>query len=1172
MSNTSYPFKENSKENSNVMKVQGGEQKVMKKILTVALSTAMAFSMFASVAFGDSATVTTQQKFDALAAKGIFNGFPDKQAHLEREMTRAEFAKVLTKVMGLKEVTGGTPSYKDEGYSEKMWAYGYIEAATAAGLMKGQDEVKQIFSFNGQVTVQELATVLTRALKLEEPKEVDNTASDWAKKDVQAAINAGVISKDLNFQANATRAQLVDATYEVDQVINTTVASYTVADNGKDVEFKLSTGEVVKVTLETVLEPNKETEVKFKNAAGREITAKITWVLEYANKVDSAASTNLKEVEVSFNGKVDKATATDKDNYSIDGGNKVIKSVVLLEGDKTARILIESQFVQQQEYKVSVKNVKAGNNVISATDVKFSPVDNVLPEVKEVKSLGNKAIKVTFNKPVKTVSSSNFQLDGAPYYGSVVKGANEREVVLKSFNGTIALGAHKLTAGLVEDYVPLKSLSASYDFTVVEDKEGPAVAEVTSTLEKTKVIFNKDIDPDSVKPESFYWLSGTTKKTGVITQISGTEFEIDFNAKGNRLPGYETTLYVDVADYSGNVNPVKEHKITASVDLVRPKVVEVVPGKTKNFVQVKFDKALDTKSATDRTKYVVKKGDDVISVKDVSEAAGSNGKVWNVNFYNDLGEGSYTINISGIKDATALGNIVVDYSTTFSMSDVGAPALDGFVDANNYNRTIAISFDKKMDLQTLSSRGSYFIEFDNGAGLSKISLPNDVRIEPATNAKSVLLIFPEYIGNTRVTFATAGSVGSVKLVSATGLKSANGVPMADYVTAPQEVRQANANMTSVKRDGFKKLIVEFDKAIGSANRSDFIVNDGAVRVDSISVDGTKVTLNTVDSLDAIANTNVRLATSNSVVTLTGNTAQGTQNSTDAVAPRVTNDKDVKLKLVDSVVRLTFSKALKTDADLVLKYGNDLEIRDYKNDPVAKTAYTTAVSGSDLVITFNNKDYANDYSIKVVDSPSYIQDANGKLAVKSEKYVTEFNSFAKPELAVTTPSLKATTKEITGKAAGGSKVTATDNGVVIATVDADTTTGAFTLNVDGKLVEGHTVSIAATKNGVSSEVKTMKVEAAAVKAVFTGFKLDAGTITIHVSKGLKLTDTAAVPGLSVVGAPAPKTEYKLATNEIVITEANAGDFTANSVVEYDAKTGNIVDVDDIAVEGFLNKVQ
>ena len=40
----------------------------MKKILSVALFTAMAFSMFASVAFGDDA-LNTQQKFDVLKEK-----------------------------------------------------------------------------------------------------------------------------------------------------------------------------------------------------------------------------------------------------------------------------------------------------------------------------------------------------------------------------------------------------------------------------------------------------------------------------------------------------------------------------------------------------------------------------------------------------------------------------------------------------------------------------------------------------------------------------------------------------------------------------------------------------------------------------------------------------------------------------------------------------------------------------------------------------------------------------------------------------------------------------------------------------------------------------------------------------------------------------------------------
>ncbi|RUT33289.1 hypothetical protein EJP77_06460 [Paenibacillus zeisoli] len=226
MSNTSYTFKENS-----YMKdIQGGDKKVMKKILSVALSTAMAFSMFASVAFGAESTLSPQQQFDALSAKGIVNGYPDGSSHLEKTITRAELAKVIVKTLGLKEVTG-VFSYKDKNYNAKNWAAPYIEAVSAAGIMQGKDTAKKIFDFNGNVTVEELATVLVRALKLEVPTTgIDNSATAWAKGYVQAAINAGLLEKSTNFQGAATRSQVVVAAYVVDQKNTaTTVTGVTVA-------------------------------------------------------------------------------------------------------------------------------------------------------------------------------------------------------------------------------------------------------------------------------------------------------------------------------------------------------------------------------------------------------------------------------------------------------------------------------------------------------------------------------------------------------------------------------------------------------------------------------------------------------------------------------------------------------------------------------------------------------------------------------------------------------------------------------------------------------------------------------------------------------------------------------------------------------------------------------
>lgn len=144
--------------------------------------------------------------------------------------------------------------------------------------------------------------------------------------------------------------------------------------------------------------------------------------------------------------------------------------------------------------------------------------------------------------------------------------------------------------------------------------------------------------------------------------------------------------------------------------------------------------------------------------------------------------------------------------------------------------------------------------------------------------------------------------------------------------------------------------------------------------------------------------------------------------------------------------------------------NDLNIRDYKGDKVNANDYTTSVGSDahDLIISFNNKDYAEDYSIQVVDAPSYIKDTEGKLAVKSDKYVTEFNKFTvAPSLNLTTTTLKTTSTEIKGKTTPGAEVKAKDGSTELARATADAN-GDFTLDVTNKLVAGKSVVVSATK--------------------------------------------------------------------------------------------------------------
>ncbi|MBU5355363.1 Ig-like domain-containing protein [Paenibacillus barcinonensis] len=1075
MRNTSDPIKENL----NVMNTQGGEKKVMKKILSVALSTAMAFSMFASVAFGDTA-VSPQQQFDALKAKGIFNGYPDGTAGLDKEMTRAEFAKVITKLLGLKEITGQL-SYTDKNYTAKNWAVPYIEAVTAAGIMEGKNVEKKIFDFNGKVTVAEMATILTRALDLEVPAETDNTAPAWAKGYVQAAINAGLVDAKANFSANASRELLVGAAYAVDQAQSLKVTKYEVSEAGKVVTFTISDGETVKVTLDKALEANKETEVKF-TYKDKQFTEKVTYVVEAATKVQSASSTNLKEVEVAFDGKVDKATATDKANYSVDGGSKIIKSVTLLADGKTARVLLNesSRFVQGTTYKVVVKNVKSSTGtVVPQGEVSFTSADNVLPTVTEVKALGTKVIKVTFSEPIKAPVSSNFQLDDKAYVGNVTLGANEREVILRDYTGTISEGAHKLTVSMIEDYAGLKSLASTTDFTVAVDNEGPKVTDITATLEKVTVTFDEEIDPQTVNSESFYWLSGTTKKVGKATQISGNVYEVDFTE--NRLPGYETTLYVDVKDYSGNANATKEHKVTASVDLVQPKLIDASYGtEVANRLTVRFDKAV---TADDIKYYTVTKGSDSVPVRSVSVAAGSDNKVFNVEFYSNLDSGTYNLKVSGVQDKTALKNTMTPYEGTFVASDSAAPALQAAnidVNESGVNQRVALTFDKAIDLSTLGNKANYYIGFKkNGTGqLQEIALPAEVSLNVNNGGKTVVLVFPETIQGSEVAFPE-----TVEYVSVVGLKSTTG-QATGYINT-KNVLNAGLNLTpfntatGTQKDS-RTVEIAFNLPVASAAASDFSV--AGTSVSSVSISDNKVTLKTTSDINA--NSAVTINSNNSLQTYAGNKYTGSLSvaTTGQVNPKIDESAltNNTITLVDNKFEIPFTTNL--DATVQNELGAQLRIvrADAPNDRLsAINDYTTTVEGNKIIVTVskaNPNGYA--YLVNVTKDATLIRNSADTTKFASESPV--YRTTEKTNAVQTGVTFGTAT--ITTPGAAGTAGTSEVNGLTI--TNPATAAG----NITVALNDGVNPAVNRTVTLVGNETTSGVAQAIVTQATFTGYTL------------------------------------------------------------------------------------
>jgi len=101
----------------------------------------------------------------ALKKEGILAGYPDGTFKPDENVTRAEFAAMITKALGIRgKKDFSVTNYND--LSPKHWAYRDIETATHYGLMIGTPENN--FMPNGQVKRVEVIMTIMSALNLRE--------------------------------------------------------------------------------------------------------------------------------------------------------------------------------------------------------------------------------------------------------------------------------------------------------------------------------------------------------------------------------------------------------------------------------------------------------------------------------------------------------------------------------------------------------------------------------------------------------------------------------------------------------------------------------------------------------------------------------------------------------------------------------------------------------------------------------------------------------------------------------------------------------------------------------------------------------------------------------------------------------------------------------------------
>ncbi|MBP1991153.1 S-layer homology domain-containing protein [Paenibacillus eucommiae] len=171
--------------------------------------------------FNDITTHWSKNDVQLLANKLVVDGVTDTTFQPERNITRAEFAALVVRSLGLDGTTGTANPFNDVNSS--AWYASVVATAAQAKIIDGYED--GTFRPNAQITREELSAMVIRALKYAGVntditaaqqsellgKFTDSNRIVWAQQEIAAAIHAGIIDgmTDTTIGSNqqATRAQ-----------------------------------------------------------------------------------------------------------------------------------------------------------------------------------------------------------------------------------------------------------------------------------------------------------------------------------------------------------------------------------------------------------------------------------------------------------------------------------------------------------------------------------------------------------------------------------------------------------------------------------------------------------------------------------------------------------------------------------------------------------------------------------------------------------------------------------------------------------------------------------------------------------------------------------------------------------------------------------------------------
>lgn len=466
-------------------------------------------------------------------------------------------------------------------------------------------------------------------------------------------------------------------------------------------------------------------------------------------------------------------------------------------------------------------------------------------KVTSAKAIANDKIEVKFDKEV-NAAAADFKVTEKADATKVIE---VKEAKMESAKVAV-LTVEGLTSGKA---YTVKVGETTVNFTgIAKVTAAPVVKTVKGTdFNRVEIEFEKTVDKETAETVANYTIE---KATVVKATLNADRNKVTLETEGlvkNTL--YKVTIEnVKSVDMTAMKKTVKSFRATE--DTATPKVLSTKFINSET-VQIKFSKEMDKATLEDVANYSIPNLD-VVSAK-ASDDAKTNDTVTLKTATQDV-KVTYTMTVTGLKDASVKANALAKFSRTFRGVAVDniAPAVTKVEAISNTLLKVEVSERNLMDANSIADVTNYAIDKDiTVVSAELVESTNDYE-----KVKEILITTtPQDKGVYRLT------VKGIMDEFSNPLKAISGTNYRQYSFVAGKEIVAPLKVAKIQPNGLNKIVVTFDKEADKATAQDptnYMLN-GDLGV------ATKATLSSTDAKVVTLETATQKAGTKYTVTING---------------------------------------------------------------------------------------------------------------------------------------------------------------------------------------------------------------------------------------------------------------------------------------------------------------